>query len=466
MSYSFPHGSPARSSGRAVSKISEGSQLKESAGPKDARGLKWQHIAAATIGNALEFYDFLTYAFFSIEIGHAFFPAQTAYGSLMLSLATFGAGFITRPVGAFVIGNYSDRVGRKSAMMLCFVLIGFAIVGMALIPTYAQIGITAPILAIIARMIQGFSLGGEIGSNTAFLLEAAPVEKRGLIVSWQSASQYLALIAGGLAGVLLTAVLPANALDAYGWRIAFLLGAVAVPFGFWLRTNLPETLHAPETIVTPADPQSRGQQAYSHWRLFLLSLIVLGSGTIGAYIFSYIVTYSQATLHLSARTGFIATTAGNVLAIASVLYGGWLSDKYGRSPVNIWGNLIFLMMIYPTFLWITSTRSDFALIVGMTVLSGAQAFIWGSFYAALAESLPKSIRGSGFGVVYSVSIAAFGGTTQLAVTWLIHVTGSAMAPAWYLLGAGVLGQIALMLMAESAPARLVHVPQPVAASLR
>ena len=434
---------------------------------EDVPELKGQHIAAATIGNALEFYDFLTYAFFSIQIGHAFFPAQSAYGSLMLSLATFGAGFITRPIGAFVIGNYSDRVGRKSAMMLCFVLIGFAIVGMALIPTYARIGIAAPILAIIARMIQGFSLGGEIGSNTAFLLEAAPVEKRGLIVSWQGASQNVALIAGGLVGVLLTAVLPADALETYGWRIAFLLGAAAVPFGFWLRTNLPETLHAPETapetIDRPVAHQSRGQQAYAHWRVFLLSVIVLGSGTIASYIFSYIVTYSQATLHLPARIGFIATTAGYVLGIPATLYGGWLSDKYGRRPVNVWGNFIFLMMIYPTFTWITSTRSEFAFILGMTVLNGVSSFMWGSFYAALAESLPKSIRGSGFGVVYSVSIAAFGGTTQLVVTWLIHVTGSAMAPAWYMLGAGALGQIALMLMPESAPLRLANMPQPAAA---
>src|ERR1700690_4308612 len=137
---------------RGVSKNSMGSQLKESAVHEDAPGLQWQHIAAATIGNALEFYDFLTYAFFSIQIGHAFFPSQSAYGSLMLSLATFGAGFVTRPLGAFVIGNYSDRVGRKPAMMLCFVMIGCAIVGLALIPTYAQIGIAAPILAILARM--------------------------------------------------------------------------------------------------------------------------------------------------------------------------------------------------------------------------------------------------------------------------------------------------------------------------
>ncbi len=467
MSHAAAHGS-LRVHAPGDEQNSEGSQLQESAAQQEAPGLQWQHIAAATVGNALEFYDFLTYAFFSIQIGHAFFPAQSAYGSLMLSLATFGAGFVTRPIGAFVIGNYSDRVGRKPAMMLCFVLIGFAIVGMALTPTYARIGIAAPILAITARMIQGFSLGGEIGSNTAFLLEAAPVGKRALIVSWQSASQSLALIAGGLVGVFLTAVLPADGLDTYGWRIAFLLGAVAVPFGFWLRTNLPETLHAPEThahktIDRPVAHRSRGQQAYTHWRVFLLSVVVLGSGTIAAYIFTYIVTYSQASLHLRAQVGFIATTGGYVLGIAAVLFGGWLSDKYGRRPINIWGNLIFLMMIYPAFTWITSTRSEFALILGITVLNGAQSFIWGSFSAALAESLPMSIRGSGFGVVYSVSIAAFGGTTQLVVTWLIHVTGNAMAPAWYMLGAGALGQIALMLMVESAPVRLAHVPQPAAA---
>ncbi len=164
------------------------------------RKLKRRHVAAVTIGNALEFYDFLIYGFFSIQIGHAFFPAQSAYSSLMLSLATFGAGFITRPIGALVIGAYSDRVGRRPAMMLCFILIGASIVAMALTPSYAQIGIAAPILAVIARMVQGFSLGGEVGSNTAYLMEAASSGKRGFIVSWQRASQLMALIGGGLVG--------------------------------------------------------------------------------------------------------------------------------------------------------------------------------------------------------------------------------------------------------------------------
>ncbi len=417
--------------------------------------LKRRHVAAATIGNALEFYDFLIYSFFSIQIGHAFFPAQSAYGSLMLSLATFGAGFVTRPIGAIVIGAYSDRVGRRPAMMLCFVLIGCSIVAMALIPTYATIGLAAPILAVVARMVQGFSLGGEIGSNTAYLLEAAPTAKRGLIVSWQGASQNLALIAGGSIGILLTAVLPPDALDAYGWRIAFLLGAIAVPFGLWLRTNLPETLHAPEVnAVAPVVGQSRLAQARTHWRVIVLGLVVLASGTIGSYIFTYIVTYAQATLHMSARAGFIAETGGNILGIPAILLGGWLSDRHGRWPINVWGNLLFLVMIYPTFAWIAATRSEFALIAGLTILNGVSNFMYGSFYASLAESLPKTIRGSGFGTVYSVSIAAFGGTTQLMVTWLIHVTGSAMAPAWYLMGATAIGQVALMLLRESAPVRL------------
>ncbi len=423
--------------------------------------LKRRHIAAAAIGNALEFYDFIIYSFFSIQIGHAFFPSHSAYGSLMLSLATFGAGFVTRPIGAFVIGNFSDRAGRRPALMLCFVLIGCAIVGMAIIPPYSKIGIAAPILAVIARLLQGFSLGGEIGSNTAYLLEAAPPEKRAFVLSCGGAIQYLAPITGGLVGVSLTAFLSPAAIDSYGWRIAFLLGAVAVPFGFWLRSNLPETLHEPEReprAVLPILPESRLHQAHSHWRIMALGLVVLASAVVGTYIFSYLVTYAQATLHMPARAGLLSETLGNVLSVPSILLGGWLSDKYGRWPVNVWGNLAFLLLIYPSFAWLNATRSDFALVASMTILNGVSGFIWGSFYAGLAESLPKSIRSSGFGIVYSVSIAASGGTTQLIVTWLIHLTGSAMAPAWLLTGVTALGQIALMLMPESAPAKVQPAP--------
>lgn len=424
-------------------------------------GLKRRHIVAATLGNALEFYDFLTYAFFAIQIGHAFFPAQSAYGSLMLSLATFGAGFVTRPIGAIVIGAYADRVGRRPAMILSFALMGGSIIAMALIPPYAAIGLAAPILAVLARMLQGFSLGGEVGSNTTFLLEAAPLNKRGLTVSWQGASQLMALTIGGLVGIVLTAALPHGALDAYGWRIAFLLGAATLPFGLWLRRSLPETLHQPETnIAAPTIDPSRLRLARQSWRIIVLGLVVLACATISTYIFAYIVTYAQDTLHMSATAGFIAETGGNVLGIFGVLYGGWLSDRWGRWRVNVGGNLAFLVLIYPVFHWIVATRSEWALIIGMTVLNVLSYCNFGSFCAALAESLPKSIRGSSFGTVYAISIAAFGGTTQLVVTWLIHVTGSAMAPAWYLLAATAVAQVAYMLVPESAPGRIARLRLP------
>src|ERR1700740_3163295 len=193
-------------------------------------------IFGATIGNMLEFYDFITYSFFAIQIGHTFFPSHSQFASLMLSLATFGAGFVTRPIGGIVIGAYSDRVGRKPAMILSFVMMGCAIIALAVTPSYETIGIAAPTIVIVARMIQGFSLGGEVGPTTAYLMEGASAPHRGFSVSWQPASQQIAATAGALVGVVLAKSMDAAALDAYGWRIAFLLGAVCLPFGVWMRS--------------------------------------------------------------------------------------------------------------------------------------------------------------------------------------------------------------------------------------
>ncbi len=425
-------------------------------------------IVAATIGNALEFYDFLIYALFAIQIGHAFFPAASAYVSLMLSLVTFGAGFLTRPLGALVLGAYADRVGRRPAMLLSLVMIGASILALAVIPSYALIGVAAPVLAVLARLVQGFSLGGEVGANTVFLAEVTLPERRGQTVSWQGVSQLMALATGSLVGTVLSALLPAAALDVYGWRIAFLLGALAVPVGYWLRRSLRETLHErdPDVAQIPGaaggsstqaatgPAPGRGELARRHWRIIVLGLVIVAAGTVGTYILDYIATYAQATLHMSARAGFLAGFVGFVAGIPAVLIGGRLSDRYGRWPVNAVCNLLFLLAIYPMFAWVAAARSATALVCATALLSALSYANFGTFCASMIEALPRQIRSGAFGTAYATAIALFGGTTQLVVTWLIHLTGSAFAPAWYLIGCTAIGQIAYMLFPETAPVRL------------
>jgi MFS transporter, MHS family, citrate/tricarballylate:H+ symporter len=423
--------------------------------------LKRRHVAAVTLGNALEFYDFLTYSFFAIAIGHALFPGAGSDLSLALSLALFFVGFLARPVGAVVIGLYADRAGRRPAMLMSFLLMGVSIVAMALIPPYSAIGIAAPILAICVRLTQGFSLGGEIGSNSAFLLEASVPERRGYSVAWQGASQNAALVVAGIVGIVLTSYMPPELLDAWGWRIAFLIGAVTVPFGLWLRSHLPETLHTTEeqspAFADAAGPAGRFDLLVRHWRIMTLVLVALGMAAIANYINIYAVTYAQDTLHLSQRVGFIAETANNLIGIAAGLFGAWLSDRIGRWPVNVGTNLALLLTAWPLFAWMVAARSDMAFIVSMSLLGITSNFSFGSLLATLGESLPKSIRVTGFATVYSLAIAVLGGSTQFVVNRLIHLTGDPMAPAWYMTGSALIGQIALMMIRESAPVRLRNV---------
>jgi MFS family permease len=415
---------------------------------------KRRHIFAATLGNALEFYDFITYAFFAIPIGHAFFPSKNAFASLMLSLATFGAGFLTRPIGGIVIGGYADRAGRRAAMTLSFALIGASVVALALIPTYAQIGAAAPVLAVIARLVQGFSLGGEVGPNTAYLLEAAAPHRRGLVVAWQGASQAIASVLGSLVGVGLAAVLSHAALESFGWRIAFLLGAVTVPFGLFLRRTMPETLPVPERRDSSQAQTGDGFALLrKNRRILVLGLLVVGGGTVSTYVTNYMTTFAQGTLHMSSRIAFAATLVPNASGLVAILFGGWLSDRLGRRPVMIAPNVVHLLITLPIFYWIVTARSAQALLGGMAVLSFASSMAYGAFYAAFSESLPMRVRGRGFATVYGTAIALFGGTTQLMITWLIHVTGSAMAPGAYLLAANTMGLFAMTLMRESAPVR-------------
>ena len=422
--------------------------------------IKRRHVAAAVAGNALEFYDFTTYSFFSIAIGHAFFPAgqlaQTEFGSLMLSLGTFLVGFLMRPIGGSVLGHYADHAGRRPAMLISFTMMGLAILALALIPPYSAIGMAAPILATLARLTQGFALGGEVGPSTAYLVEGAPAHRRGLYASWQSASQSVSSMVGGTVGLLLALSLSAANLDFYGWRVAFILGALTLPFGLYLRRSLPESLHKPDHL--PEDEAKVGliHGLRGHYRVAILALFILIGGTVATYVLNYMTTFAQNTLHMKAAPSYGATLISGVVGILASLGGGLLSDIYGRRLLMVGSRGVFLLLAYPIFMLITEQRSTTALLVGTALLSLLLNISSGAFYVAFIEVLPKRVRGSVFGTVYAFAIGIFGGTTQPVIAWLIHVTGNPMAPSWYLLLAIVLSLVAMILMPESSPAHLAR----------
>jgi len=424
--------------------------------------IKRRHVTAAVAGNALEFYDFTTYAFFAVQIGQAFFPSgpggftNSEFGSLMASLGTFGAGFLLRPVGGVVIGFYADRVGRRPAMMLSFTLMGVAILALAFIPTYHQIGVLAPILVVLARMLQGFALGGEVGPTTAYLVEAAPQNSRGLYASWQSASQSIASVVGGGVGLLLGLMLSVAHMDAYGWRIAFLIGALILPYGLYIRRNLPETLHGADHLPH-YDARSAGFFGimHDHARAIWTGLAILAGGTVATYVLNYMTTFARTTLHMGSSQSFSATLVNGAFGVAASLAGGWLSDRFGRRRLMIIPRAAFLLSVYPIFLLIVYQHSTTALLFGTAMLSILLNISAGAFYVGFGESLPKRVRGGIFATVYATSIAVFGGTTQPVIAWAIHVTDNPLAPAWYLLIFTAASLIAMIAMAESAPVRIV-----------
>jgi MFS family permease len=376
-------------------------------------GLSKRQIAAVVAGNGLEFYDFLTYSFFAAQIGAALFPGNSE-SKLLLSLATFGVGFVTRPLGGVVIGRIADKQGRKPAMILSFALMGVAIVGLALTPSYAAIGMAAPLLAVVFRMLQGFALGGEVGPNTAFLVEAAPPGRRGLYVSLQYATQDCAVLASGTVGLILSSLLGAAALEEWGWRVAFLIGALIVPFGLIVRRTLAETLREDTPLA------ETGAGGCSVMMIAIAGLLLLAGGTIGNYTLDYMTTFAQTSLHMEVNTAFGATVVLGLTSVVFDLVSGWLADRYGRKRTLLLPWLLLFVLAVPAFLVIVHFRSAAALLSMTALLS----------------------------VLLALSIAIFGGSAQFVEQALIHWTGNPMAPAYYMTVALGIGAIGILILKE------------------
>ncbi len=411
----------------------------------------WRQVAAVVTGNGLEFYDFLTFSFFAVQIGQTFFPnKQDPTVSLLAALATFGAGFLTRPVGAFFIGRFADRAGRRPAMLLSFSLMGVAITGIALTPSYHQIGFAAPILAVLFRLLQGFALGGEVGPSTAYLLEAAPPHRRGFYASLQYMGQDTAVLCAGLMGVLLSSLMSADGLRDYGWRIALLVGTLIVPFALILRRGLAETLEP----VAPADGDGPRVKTPIPWRVVLLGFTMLAAGTTANYVLDYMTTYASTTLHMATKLAFGATVAVGLAGLTCDMLGGVLSDRFGRRPVMLIFWIGLLLAVGPSFWLIAHYRNLFALMAATALLSGLLNLSTSAMLTSVTESLPMQVRSGTLALVYALAISVFGGSAQFNVAALSHLFHSELVPAFYMGGGVVIGLAAMLMMRESAPVRL------------
>lgn len=402
-------------------------------------------VAATVAGNALEFYDFVTYAFFAVYIGKTFFPAATPMGSLLLSVAVFGVGFFARPLGGVLIGAFADRAGRRPAMLLTIVLITLGTLGLALTPSYESIGLAAPVIVVLCRLIQGLALGGEVGPSSAFLIEAAPPGRRGLYASWQLASQGGAGFVAGIIGLGLTHLLSPAEMQAWGWRVPFVVGLLLVPLALYLRHAMPETLHA-----APAQPLNSGVTGLKRKRRLIgLAVLVVIGGTVSTYVGNFMTTYAITTLKMTPSLAMGATVVVGLTTLVFSLVGGWLCDTVGRRPTMFWPRVAAAVCTVPAFLLLiehpgaTTLFAVSAVLAALTAMSGAASLV------AIPELLPRGIRATGMSIAYAIGVSLFGGTTQFVITWLIGVTGNPAAPAWYVAATSVVTALAMMAMPES-----------------
>lgn len=408
-------------------------------------------IAAAVIGNALEWYDFLVFGFFTVIIARLFFPNDSQYASLLLTTATFGVGFFMRPVGGVVLGIYADRRGRKAALLMVITLMTIAIAMIAFAPTYAAIGVGAPLIIVLARLLQGFSAGGEFASATAFLTESAPAHRRGFYGSWQMVGQGVAVLIGAILGTALTRTLSPEALNGWGWRIPFLFGLIIGPLGLYIRRGLDETSAFLQSSRSSPGRQSSGTLLASHTKEMLACLGLTVAGTISFYvILIYIPTFARTQLHLPLDQAFLAQSISLACEVALIPIFGAISDIVGRKPVMAAALVLDLLVAYPLFSWVSANPSFATLLTMQIIFCSLFGVFNGPISTAVAEQFPTRVRSTALAISYNVAVMLFGGFAQFFVTWLIEATGTPIAPAYYLMFGAAVGLLSTIFLKERA----------------
>jgi MFS transporter, MHS family, proline/betaine transporter len=407
-------------------------------------------VTAGAIGNFVEWYDYSVYGFFATVIASQFFPSEDRVASLLATFAVFAVAFFMRPVGAFVFGHYGDTIGRRNTLAAAIILMGIATLMIGVLPSYGQIGVLAPILLVVARLLQGFSAGGEWSGSAAFMVEYAPENKRGLYGSWQQVSIVAGLLVGSAMGGLLGTVLSEDALNAWGWRIPFILGMVVALVGLYLRLRVEDTpafriIEEKEEITEAPVKES----FTAHWRESLTAIGFTLAWTVAYYILlTYMPTYVSETLGIPLTQALLSNAIGLVVLMALIPFTAALSDRIGRKPLLIAFSALIALLTYPLFL-LASTQV-LAFIVLAQVLFGVIISLFsGPGPAALVEMFPTNVRYSALGVSYNIAVAAFGGTAPFIATYLISRTGSNFSPGFYLIAAAVVTLIVVSTMKET-----------------
>jgi MHS family proline/betaine transporter-like MFS transporter len=402
-------------------------------------------IAACSLGNALEMYDFTVYSFFALLIGKLFFPSDSPYGSLLLAVATFGIGFVMRPLGGVIIGNYADRKGRKAAMTLTIGLMVLGTLCIAFAPGYASAGVFGSLMIVAGRLLQGFSLGGEVGAATSMLMEAGGVKGRGFRVSWQLASQGISALLGALTGAALYAALPQASLESWGWRLPFLLGLLIAPVGLYIRANLDETHVAESHESSPV-----GRLLRAHGGTVLKGILATTAGTATMYLVVFFMpTYMIRVLHMPPSLSLLSGCVTGITLFVVSLVAGRLADRLPERRPLVIGSLLFSVVAVVPVFWLISHYPSVPLVLCLSALLTASVNIGTTpMFLMLLEMLPTGVRASGISVIYSVGVTIFGGSSQFIVTWLLASTGNPLSPAFYMMACGVLSLGALLSLRE------------------
>ncbi|HLG47771.1 MAG TPA: MFS transporter [Reyranella sp.] len=419
-------------------------------------GTRRRAIVSSAVGNFVELYDFLIYGLFAAQIAANFFPKGNDTVALLQAFAIYGVGFFMRPIGAIVIGAYGDKHGRKNALVVTVGLMAAATALTGLIPSYGSIGMAAPLLLLLCRLVQGFSTGGEWGGSATFLVEFSPPGKRGLIGSVQQFSVGLALIAGTLTAAVLNGWLTKDQMVSWGWRIPFLIGFVLAPVGLYLRSRVAESPAFSRTVEKKQVAHNPFVEALTTHRLPVLAAFGLSAiGTVGNYTYNiYLPTMATTKLGIAGATAYTSATVAAVVLTIFTPVMGWASDKVGRKPILLISSLAYGLLSYPAFVYLSGAPDGSRLMIVQSISAFLLAMYAGPLCAILAELFPTKVRFTALSIGYGMSVTLFGGFAPFIAAYLIDRTGNPVAPAFFLIFAAIVSSVTLVLTKDRTNAPL------------